>query len=98
MFIWERVTGTATTFYTLSIINRTEGVFSGIKNIGPGQRRCKFYYKEEEEEDFISLYIYLSNYSYVYAIFAFMDGLENKTFLNEIQENTDTNGLIEITE
>ena len=55
VLVWEKITGAPTTFFTLSIINRVDGVFRGIKNIGPGKRSCKLYYKEEG--NFISLYI-----------------------------------------
>lgn len=96
MLIWERHLKGATSFYTFSIINRTEGIYNGIKNIGPGQRNCKFYYKEEG--NMISLYMLQPTYITAQVVFAFMDGLENKKFLNEPQENTDTSGLIEITE
>ena len=96
MLIWERHTSGATSFYTFSIINRNEGIYNGIKNIGPGQRKCKFYYKEEG--NMLSLYMLQPTYINAQVVFAFMDGLENKKFLNEPQENTDTSGLIEITE
>ena len=96
MIAWERTTGMPTTFFTFSIVNRTEGIFRGIKDIGPGSRRSKFYYKEEDQ--MLSLYIYVPAYVYVYVIFAYTEGLENKTFLKEEQESTDTSGLIEITE
>ena len=96
MLIWERHSAGATSFYTFSIINRAEGIYNGIKNIGPGQRKCKFYYKEEG--NMLSLYMLQPTYITAQVVFAFMDGLENKRFLNEPQENTDTSGLIEITE
>lgn len=96
MIAWEKRVGRATTFFTFSIANREEGIFRGIKNIGPGSMSSKFYYKEEDQ--MLSLYIYVPAYILVYVIFANTEGLENKAFLNELQKNTDTSGLIEITE
>ena len=95
MIAWEKCVGRSTTFFTFSIINRTEGIFGGINDIGPGSRRSKFYYKEEDQ--MLSLYIYIPAYTFVYVIFANTEGLENTTFLKEEQESTDTSGLIEIT-
>ena len=95
MIAWEKTVGRSTTFFTFSIVNRTEGIFRGINDIGPGSRRSKFYYKEEDQ--MLSLYIYVSAYTFVYVIFANTEGLENTTFLKEEQESTDTSGLIEVT-
>lgn len=94
MIVWEKIVGRST-FFTFSIVNRTEGIFSGINDIGPGSRRSKFYYKEEDQ--MLSLYIYIPAYTFIYVIFANTEGLENKAFLNEGQVSTDTSGLIEIT-
>ena len=95
MFAWEKCVGRPTTFFTFSIINRQEDIYRGINDIGPGSRRSKFYYKEEDQ--MLSLYIYIPAYTFIYVIFANTEGLENKAFLNEEQESTDTSGLIEIT-
>lgn len=96
MFAWEKCVGRPTTFFTFSIVNRQEAIYRGINDIGPGSRASKFYYKEEDQT--LSLYIYVPAYTFVYVIFANTEGLENKAFLNELQKNTDTSGLIEITE
>ena len=94
MFAWEKCVGRPTTFFTFSIANRQEAIYRGINDIGPGSRASKFYYKEEDQT--LSLYIYVPAYTFVYVIFANTEGLENTTFLKEEQESTDTSGLIEI--
>lgn len=95
MFAWEKCVGRPTTFFTFSIVNRREAIYRGINDIGPGSRASKFYYKEEDQ--MLSLYIYVPAYTFVYVIFANTEGLENTTFLKEEQGSTDTSGLIEIT-
>lgn len=94
MLFWEKFTGAVTTFGVSSIINRNEGIWAGIKNLGPGQTRIRMYYKESG--DTLSVYAYLPQYISIYPIFTAVNGTVNG--LEYIrQSSTDTSGMTQFT-
>lgn len=93
IFFWEKYSG-ITTFGVSTIINRSEGIHNGIKNLGPGQTRIRMYYKESG--DTLSVYLYLEKYTEIILIFANTNGLKNG-IENVPQSSTDTSGMTQFT-
>lgn len=90
----ELFTGSVSTFGVCSIINRKEGIWAGIKNLGPGAMGIKMYYKESG--DTLSVYAYIPSYHTILPIFINARGTVNG-FVFEQQSSTDTSGMTQFT-
>ena len=95
MFAYEKHAQQTSTFFFLSIVNRSEGVFASVKNLGPDSiRNSSFYYKESGST--LSLYVLLSPYGTVVNIFANPEGTSAGILKSEIQSSTDVSGMTKI--